>query len=241
MFCRDGWCCVRLPSHHPHTHRCRKDHLRELLAICTLAHLCQKFAQANSITPDQLYAWNNILGSAGSNCSIQFFANYYYCVSASGVTSLLLAPTTTSIAAPNRLKWGFRATATSMAKPNSVPLALPLRPQTKSLETISTPGTRSLGLAETIATTISSQDTAIARAFQCRRRSRPETLATVIVTPRRGIGIFVSSLRRIKVSRRINCILGTPCWVLRERTVGPSFSRGIGAASGLIAEGISRG
>ncbi|KAI4233605.1 MAG: hypothetical protein LQ349_004318 [Xanthoria aureola] len=71
---------------------------------------CQKFAQANSITPDQLYAWNNILGSGGSNCSIQFFANYYYCVGVSGGTatsSLPPAPTTTSTTAPSPTQTGI--------------------------------------------------------------------------------------------------------------------------------------
>lgn len=138
----------------------------------------------------------------------------------------------------HRLKRGFRATATSMAKPNPAPLALPLLLQTKSLQTISTPGTRSLGLVEPIATPNSSQDTTIARALQYRRRFRPEALATAIITPRRWMGTIVSSLRRIKVSRRTSYILGTPCWVLGERTVGLSFSKGIGTASGLMAEGF---
>ncbi|KAL8699133.1 MAG: hypothetical protein Q9201_006182 [Fulgogasparrea decipioides] len=43
---------------------------------------CTKFAQANNITPDQLYSWNTVLGSGGSNCDTQFFLGYYYCVAA---------------------------------------------------------------------------------------------------------------------------------------------------------------
>lgn len=41
---------------------------------------CIGFAQANKITPDQLYSWNTVLGSGGSNCVTGFFSGYYYCV-----------------------------------------------------------------------------------------------------------------------------------------------------------------
>ena len=41
---------------------------------------CTKFAQANNITPDQLYSWNTVLGSGGINCNTQFFLGYYYCI-----------------------------------------------------------------------------------------------------------------------------------------------------------------
>lgn len=44
---------------------------------------CVKFAQDNNITPDQLYAWNTVLGAGGSNCDTQFFLGYYYCVATS--------------------------------------------------------------------------------------------------------------------------------------------------------------
>ena len=43
---------------------------------------CTKFAQANNITPDQLYSWNTVLGPSSSNCNTQFFLGYYYCVAA---------------------------------------------------------------------------------------------------------------------------------------------------------------
>ncbi|KAL8784862.1 MAG: hypothetical protein Q9195_008879 [Heterodermia aff. obscurata] len=39
---------------------------------------CFGFAQANEITTDQLYGWNTVLGSGGSQCSTQFQANTYY-------------------------------------------------------------------------------------------------------------------------------------------------------------------
>lgn len=204
---------------------------------------CQKFAQANSITPDQLYAWNNILGTGGSNCSIKFFANYYYCVGVSGGTATSSLPpsrTTTSPTVPSPTQMGIPSYCNKygQAQPGtSCSAFLP----TKSLQTIFTPGTRSLGLVEPIATPNSSQDTTIARALQCRHRSRPEALATGIIMPRRWMGTIVSSLRRIKVSRRTNYILGTPCWALGKRTVGLNFSKDIGTLSGLMVEGFCCG
>ena len=44
---------------------------------------CYAFAQANGITTSQLYSWNAVLGPDGSNCSTEFQANTYYCVSVS--------------------------------------------------------------------------------------------------------------------------------------------------------------
>ncbi|KAG7001882.1 hypothetical protein G7Y79_00030g064150 [Physcia stellaris] len=41
---------------------------------------CSKFAQDNNISPNDLYTWNPVLGSGGSNCNTQLFADYYYCV-----------------------------------------------------------------------------------------------------------------------------------------------------------------
>lgn len=41
---------------------------------------CSKFAQDNAISTDELYSWNPVLGSGGSNCDTQFFLNYYYCI-----------------------------------------------------------------------------------------------------------------------------------------------------------------
>ena len=42
---------------------------------------CSTFAQENNITPNQLYALNNVLGDMGKNCDTAFWSGYYYCVS----------------------------------------------------------------------------------------------------------------------------------------------------------------
>lgn len=34
------------------------------------------------MTPDQLYSWNTVLGSGGSNCDTVVLLGYYYCVAA---------------------------------------------------------------------------------------------------------------------------------------------------------------
>lgn len=44
---------------------------------------CYDFVVANSITPDQLYQWNTVLGASGANCNLQFQAGEYYCVGVS--------------------------------------------------------------------------------------------------------------------------------------------------------------
>ncbi|KAK4555183.1 hypothetical protein LTR86_007479 [Recurvomyces mirabilis] len=41
---------------------------------------CYVFAQEHNITTDELYAWNQILGPNGANCSSQFQAGVDYCV-----------------------------------------------------------------------------------------------------------------------------------------------------------------
>ncbi|KAI1109681.1 hypothetical protein F5Y14DRAFT_444510 [Nemania sp. NC0429] len=58
---------------------------------------CVKFAADNGITPDQLYAWNAILGPNGANCATQFQAGVDYCVGVSGMSS-----TTTTSAIPTQ-------------------------------------------------------------------------------------------------------------------------------------------
>jgi hypothetical protein len=45
---------------------------------------CYIFAQEHGITTDQLYAWNTVLGSGGSNCSTSLWKGYYYCIGVSG-------------------------------------------------------------------------------------------------------------------------------------------------------------
>ncbi|KAK3674232.1 hypothetical protein LTR78_005701 [Recurvomyces mirabilis] len=54
---------------------------------------CYVFAQEHNITTDELYAWNQILGPNGANCSTQFQAGVDYCV---GVSSTSTSPTTMS-------------------------------------------------------------------------------------------------------------------------------------------------
>ena len=39
---------------------------------------CYDFATQHKITPDQLYAWNTVLGSGGANCGTAFWANEWY-------------------------------------------------------------------------------------------------------------------------------------------------------------------
>lgn len=41
---------------------------------------CYNFALAQGIKPDELYAWNKILGNNGADCSIKFQAGVYYCI-----------------------------------------------------------------------------------------------------------------------------------------------------------------
>ncbi|OQE16161.1 hypothetical protein PENSTE_c025G08004 [Penicillium steckii] len=43
-------------------------------------HGCEDFAKKNSITPSQLYSWNTVLGTNGSNCETNFWLEEYYCV-----------------------------------------------------------------------------------------------------------------------------------------------------------------
>ena len=54
---------------------------------------CEDFAQNHSITTDQLYAWNTILGPKGADCATEFLAGNDYCI---GVSTSIAAPTPTS-------------------------------------------------------------------------------------------------------------------------------------------------
>ena len=49
-------------------------------ALAQSGDYCSEFAQDNGISASNLYAWNTVLGSDGSNCDTAFFANYYYCI-----------------------------------------------------------------------------------------------------------------------------------------------------------------
>lgn len=61
---------------------------------------CSKFAKDNHINTAQLYAWNSILGDAGSNCDMKFFLGYYYCVAGPPVPSPSSAPPTLTSSTP---------------------------------------------------------------------------------------------------------------------------------------------
>lgn len=54
---------------------------------------CEEFAQNHSITTDQLYAWNTILGPNGANCSNELLAGNDYCI---GVSTSIATSTATS-------------------------------------------------------------------------------------------------------------------------------------------------
>jgi LysM repeat protein len=54
---------------------------------------CSAFASRAGITPQQLYAWNTILGPNGENCMTMFMNSEWYCV---GVSSSATASPTTS-------------------------------------------------------------------------------------------------------------------------------------------------
>ncbi|OHE97574.1 LysM domain-containing protein [Colletotrichum orchidophilum] len=56
--------------------------------------VCGDFASSNSISTDQLYAWNTVLGANGANCASSMWANEYYCV---GITVAAPGPTQAGI------------------------------------------------------------------------------------------------------------------------------------------------
>ncbi|RKU41544.1 hypothetical protein DL546_001268 [Coniochaeta pulveracea] len=60
--------------------------------------VCSVFASRNSISLDQLYAWNAVLGTTGQNCGSSLWAGEYYCVgvSASGSTTIKSTSATTT-------------------------------------------------------------------------------------------------------------------------------------------------
>lgn len=45
---------------------------------------CSAFADRNTISVAQLYAWNSVLGVDGSGCGSSFWAGYWYCVGVTG-------------------------------------------------------------------------------------------------------------------------------------------------------------
>jgi len=52
-------------------------------SIAESGDYCWIFAQKHSITVEQLYAWNTVLGVGGSNCGTAFWLGYYYCTGVS--------------------------------------------------------------------------------------------------------------------------------------------------------------
>lgn len=88
---------------------------------------CSAFATEYSITTDQLYAWNPILGVNGANCDTEFQANVYYCVgvasaAATATTSKAStmttskATSTTSVTAPGPTQTGIISTCNKYAE-----------------------------------------------------------------------------------------------------------------------------
>ncbi|KGO39886.1 hypothetical protein PEX1_067310 [Penicillium expansum] len=78
---------------------------------------CIAFASANNITPAQLYSWNPVLGSGGSNCGSDFWANEYYCVGApDGSATTTTAPTSTAVATPSPIQSGIDPQCTKFAE-----------------------------------------------------------------------------------------------------------------------------
>jgi len=57
---------------------------------------CDVFASRNMITDAQLYAWNNILGTAGQNCASLLWVDEYYCVGISAAAGSSTAAKATS-------------------------------------------------------------------------------------------------------------------------------------------------
>jgi LysM repeat protein len=75
---------------------------------------CDAFAQRNSITDANLYAWNSVLGSSGQNCGTSLWAQEWYCVGISGGSA---APTTTksSVTPPGPTQTGIAANCNKYA------------------------------------------------------------------------------------------------------------------------------
>lgn len=80
---------------------------------------CSQFAATNGITPDQLYAWNSVLGPAGANCDTQFWANEWYCVGASSTPTtptIRTTPSNAAVTAPGPTQTGITTQCTKYAQ-----------------------------------------------------------------------------------------------------------------------------
>jgi LysM repeat protein len=86
---------------------------------------CSKFASDNSISTTELYEWNPILGSDGSQCNTEFQANTYYCVGAptstatTTTTTTTPTPTTTASPAPSPTQSGIVSNCDKYAEAKS--------------------------------------------------------------------------------------------------------------------------
>ncbi|KAI0140764.1 hypothetical protein BJ166DRAFT_583997 [Pestalotiopsis sp. NC0098] len=60
---------------------------------------CFDFAKSNSLSPENFYAWNPVLGSNGAACSTKFWASEYYCIGTQVVPSTPPGPTQSGIVA----------------------------------------------------------------------------------------------------------------------------------------------
>lgn len=77
LFQAGEYYCVGVPTQAGIASNCNK------YAVANAGDYCYKFASDYGITTDQLYSWNTVLGTDGSNCSTLFQAGYSYCVGVS--------------------------------------------------------------------------------------------------------------------------------------------------------------
>ncbi|KAI1078558.1 WSC domain-containing protein [Whalleya microplaca] len=90
---------------------------------------CEWFAGRGNMVPRYLYQYNPFLGAKGENCSLQFWANYWYCVgitttdpNASVVTIVSITPTPTPTPAPSpAIKENKPTTTPSATSPIQAP------------------------------------------------------------------------------------------------------------------------
>lgn len=80
---------------------------------------CEKFASDHGITPAQLYAWNDVLGSQGAQCGTQFFLEYYYCIAAPTPSSTSSSPTSPETPAPSPTQPGIASKCNNYAEAQS--------------------------------------------------------------------------------------------------------------------------
>ncbi|KAK1675198.1 LysM domain-containing protein, partial [Colletotrichum godetiae] len=79
-------------------------------ASATAGDGCEAFATRNSIVPTQLYAWNPVLGTAGSECSTALWASEYYCIGTWKPTQ------TSAVTAPGPTQTGITSSCNKYAE-----------------------------------------------------------------------------------------------------------------------------